>query len=81
MAAVAQAMFLSAHDLRVVLVTVSASAAVSLALGVVFGRRLAASAVWAQEARERERRLDQLFGCRVRRVTRHVRGPDGHFVR
>ena len=55
---VARAMFLSGHDLRVVLLTVCAAALVSLAVGVVFGRRLAAAAVWAQQARERERRLE-----------------------
>jgi signal transduction histidine kinase len=57
-ATVAQAMFLSGHDLTVVLVTVSASALISLGVGAVFGRRLAASAVWAQAARDRERRLE-----------------------
>ncbi|GAB2602474.1 two-component sensor histidine kinase [Paractinoplanes abujensis] len=57
-AAVARAMFLSAHDLQVVLVTVTAAAVVSLAVGVTFGRRLAVAAVWAQEARDRERRLE-----------------------
>ena len=57
-AAVAQAMFLSGHDLRVVLITVSASAVVSLGVGAVFGQRLAASAVWAETARERERHLE-----------------------
>ncbi len=57
-ATVAGAMFLSGHDLFVVLVTVTASAVISLALGAVFGSRLAASAVWAQAARERERRLE-----------------------
>jgi signal transduction histidine kinase len=55
---VARAMFLSPHDLQVVLITVAAAAAVSLAVGVAFGRRLAASAVWAAQARERERRLE-----------------------
>jgi signal transduction histidine kinase len=57
-ATVARAMFLSGHDLSVVLVTVSASAVISLAVGTIFGRRLAASAVWAQAARDRERRLE-----------------------
>ena len=57
-ATVARAMFLSGHDLTVVLVTVSASAVISLALGTIFGRRLAASAVWARAARDRERRLE-----------------------
>jgi signal transduction histidine kinase len=55
---VAGAMFLSGHDLRVVLLTVCAAAVVSLAVGAVFGRRLAASAVWAEQARDRERRLE-----------------------
>ncbi|MEU8241080.1 HAMP domain-containing sensor histidine kinase [Actinoplanes missouriensis] len=57
-ATVAQAMFLSSHDLQVVLVTVAASATVSLTLGFVFGRRLASAAVWAAQARERERRME-----------------------
>ncbi|GID28751.1 phospho-acceptor domain-containing protein [Paractinoplanes brasiliensis] len=74
-AAVAQAMFLSAHDLRVVLVTVSASVAVSLAVGVTFGRRLAASAVWAQEARERERRLEAGRRDLVAWVSHDLRTP------
>jgi signal transduction histidine kinase len=53
--AVAQAMFLSDHDLKVVLVTVSMAAVVSLVVGVTFGRRLAAAAMWARQA-ERSRR-------------------------
>jgi signal transduction histidine kinase len=57
-AAVAWAMFLSAHDLQVVLLTVAAAALVSLGVGAVFGRRLAASAVWAAEARATEQRLE-----------------------
>ncbi|MFI5936656.1 sensor histidine kinase [Actinoplanes sp. NPDC051494] len=56
--AVAQAMFLSAHDLQVVLLTVGASALVSLAVGLGFGRRLADSAVWAAQAREQERKAE-----------------------
>jgi hypothetical protein len=55
--AVARAMFLSPHDLQVVLVTVSASALVSLAVGVVFGRRLARAATWAAEAEANRREL------------------------
>ena len=56
--AVAQAMFLSRHDLQVVLITVAASATVSLAVGTVFGRRLAAAAIWADQARIRERQME-----------------------
>jgi signal transduction histidine kinase len=57
-ATVARAMFLSGHDLRVALVTVAAASVVSLGVGATFGRRLAAAAVWARAARERERRLE-----------------------
>lgn len=56
--AVAKAMFLSGHDLQVVLMTVSASAAVSLIVGVIFGRQLATAAVWADQARMRERQME-----------------------
>ena len=55
--AVAQAMFLSAHDLQVVLVTVGAAAVVSLAAGAVFGRRLARAATWAAQAEAGRREL------------------------
>ena len=55
--AVAQAMFLSDHDLQVVLITVAASAAVSLAVGVTFARRLAAAAMWAAQAEASRRDL------------------------
>jgi signal transduction histidine kinase len=56
-AAVARAMFLSAHDLQVVLITVVAAAVVSLAVGVAFGRRLAAAAMWAAQAEANRRDL------------------------
>ncbi|MDR7275755.1 sensor histidine kinase [Catenuloplanes atrovinosus] len=72
---VAQAMFLSGHDLRVVLVTVSASAVVSLVAGGLFGRRLAASAVWARAARERERRLESGRRELVAWVSHDLRTP------
>jgi signal transduction histidine kinase len=55
--AVAQAMFLSGHDLQVVLVTVAAAAVVSLAVGLAFGRRLAAAAMWAAQAEASRRDL------------------------
>jgi signal transduction histidine kinase len=55
---VASAMFLSPHDLRVVLLTVVAAAVVSLAVGVAAGRRLAAAAMWSAQARARERDLE-----------------------
>jgi signal transduction histidine kinase len=55
--AVAQAMFLSHHDLSVVLITVGVAALVSLVVGVTFGRRLAAAAMWARQAEQARRDL------------------------
>jgi signal transduction histidine kinase len=74
-ATVAQAMFLSGHDLQVVLVTVAASAVVSLALGTVFGRRLAAAAMWLAEAREQERRMEAGRRDLVAWVSHDLRTP------
>lgn len=56
--AVAQGMFLSRHDLNVLMVVVAISGIVSLALALLLGRWLAADAMWADEARERERRAE-----------------------
>ena len=55
---VARAMFLSPHDLRVLLIVIGMSAVVSLAMGVWLGRRLAADAMWAEEARALERQME-----------------------
>ena len=74
-AVVAYAMFLSGHDLRVVLVTVAASAVVSLLVGGLFGRRLAAAAMWARAARERERRLEAGRRDLVAWVSHDLRTP------
>ncbi|GAA0568191.1 hypothetical protein GCM10010172_60460 [Paractinoplanes ferrugineus] len=74
-ATVAQAMFLSGHDLWVVLVTVTAAASISLLLGAAFGRRLASAAVWAQAARERERRLEASRRELVAWVSHDLRTP------
>ena len=53
--AIARAMFISAHDRDVLFLVLAGSGAVSLALGWWLGRRLAADAVWAEQARARER--------------------------
>ena len=74
-AAVADAMFLSGHDLQVVLVTVMASALVSLAVGTLFGRRLAAAAVWTAQAREQERRMEAGRRDLVAWVSHDLRTP------
>ena len=73
--AVAQAMFLSAHDLQVVLITVTASAVVSLTVGAVFGRRLARAAIWAGQARERERVMEAGRRDLVAWVSHDLRTP------
>jgi signal transduction histidine kinase len=72
---VAEAMFLSAHDLQVVLITVTAAAVVSLAVGWMFGRRLAAAAVWADQARERERQVEAGRRDLVAWVSHDLRTP------
>ncbi|HEY0701058.1 MAG TPA: ATP-binding protein [Micromonospora sp.] len=72
---VAREMFLSAHDLQVVLITVSAAAGVSLAVGWLFGRRLATAAVWADQARERERRIEKGRRDLVAWVSHDLRTP------
>ncbi|MFB9234143.1 sensor histidine kinase [Plantactinospora siamensis] len=71
----AEAMFLSPHDLEVVLLTVTAAAAVSLGLGVLSGRRLAAAAVWADQARQRERQLEKGRRDLVAWVSHDLRTP------
>ena len=72
---VAWAMFLSPHDLQVVLLTVVAAAVVSLAAGVLFGRRLARAAVWAADARATERRLEKGRRDLVAWVSHDLRTP------
>lgn len=74
-AAVALAMFLSAHDLQVVLITVGAAAVVSLGVGIMFGRRLAAAAIWADQARERERQMEAGRRDLVAWVSHDLRTP------
>ncbi|WP_422769631.1 sensor histidine kinase [Plantactinospora sp. WMMC1484] len=72
---VAEEMFLSRHDLEVVLITVAAAAAVSVAIGGHSGRRLAAAAVWADQARQRERQLEKGRRDLVAWVSHDLRTP------
>ncbi|MBM7074950.1 MULTISPECIES: sensor histidine kinase [Micromonospora] len=74
-AVIAEAMFLSPHDLEVVLITVSAAALVSLAVGWLFARRLASAAVWADQARARERRIEKGRRDLVAWVSHDLRTP------
>jgi signal transduction histidine kinase len=56
--AVAEEMFLSGHDLQVVLIVVPIAGVLSLGIGLWMGRRMARAAVWAADARQRERELE-----------------------
>ncbi len=51
-------MFISDHDLHVLLIILAAAGAVSLAAGLWAGRRLARASMWAAEAREKERQAE-----------------------
>jgi len=73
--AVAQAMFISAHDLRVLLIVVALSGTVSLAIGWWLGRRLATAAMWADEARARERAAEANRRDLVAWVSHDLRTP------
>jgi signal transduction histidine kinase len=73
--AVARAMFISQHDLQVLLVVVALAGAVSLAIGWWLGRRLAADAMWADEARVRERQLEASRRDLVAWVSHDLRTP------
>src|SRR5262249_7144555 len=73
--AVAQGMFISGHDLHVLVIVLSVSAVVSLALGVWQGRRLATDAMWAAEARDRERQVEASRRQLVAWVSHDLRTP------
>jgi signal transduction histidine kinase len=73
--AVAQAMFISEHDLGVLFVVLAAAGAVSFAVALWSGRRLARASVWAAEARERERRLEESRRQLVAWVSHDLRTP------
>jgi signal transduction histidine kinase len=72
---VAQGMFINQHDLRVLLVVVTLAGAVSIGVGVLLGRRLAADAMWATEARERERMMEASRRELVAWVSHDLRTP------
>jgi signal transduction histidine kinase len=68
-------MFISEHDLHVLLIVVLVAAAVSLAVALWAGRRLAAASIWAGEARERERRAEASRRELVAWVSHDLRTP------
>jgi len=73
--AVAMEMFLSRHDLNVLLIVLGIGGTVSLAVGVWLGHRLGAEAVWAAEARARERRLEASRRELIAWVSHDLRTP------
>jgi signal transduction histidine kinase len=68
-------MFISDHDLNVLVLVVAAAGAVSLGSGLWAGRRLAQASVWAAEARERERRAEASRRDLVAWVSHDLRTP------
>jgi len=68
-------MFLSAHDLRVLLIVLGVAGAVSLGVALHASRRLAADAMWAAEARARERRIEASRRELVAWVSHDLRTP------
>lgn len=73
--AVAKGMFISSHDLRVLSIVLGLTGVISLAMGVWLGRRLASEAMWADEARARERQMEQSRRELVAWVSHDLRTP------
>jgi len=73
--AVAEEMFISGHDLQVVLIVVPIAGALSLAIGLWMGRRMARAAVWAADARRRERELEASRRQLIAWVSHDLRTP------
>ncbi len=73
--AVGQAMFISEHDLGVLLIVLAVSGVVSSVIALWAGRRLARSSVWAAEAQARERRLENSRRQLVAWVSHDLRTP------
>lgn len=71
----ARAMFISYHDLEVLTVVVVTAGAVSLAVALWLGRRLAADAMWATQVRERERQVEASRRELVAWVSHDLRTP------
>jgi signal transduction histidine kinase len=68
-------MFISQHDLHVLLIVVLVAAAVSLAVAFWAGQRLAAASMWGAEVRERERRAEASRRELVAWVSHDLRTP------
>jgi signal transduction histidine kinase len=71
----ARAMFISSHDMVILLVVIGTSCVVSLAVAWWAGRRLTRESIWADEARERERRAEARRREIVAWVSHDLRTP------
>jgi signal transduction histidine kinase len=71
----ARLMFISQQDLRVLLIVIPMAGWVSLLIGWWLGRRLAADAMWAVEARTQERRAEASRRDLVAWVSHDLRTP------
>lgn len=71
----ARAMFISYHDLQVLTIVVATAGAVSLAVALWLGRRLAADAMWATQVRDRERQVEASRRELVAWVSHDLRTP------
>ncbi len=73
--AAASAMFISPHDLNVLLIVVPVAGLVALGNALWLGRRLATESIWAAQARERERSLEASRRELVAWVSHDLRTP------
>jgi signal transduction histidine kinase len=71
----ASAMFLSAHDLRVVLLVAAVAGVVAVTAALLLGRRLARQSVWERESAQRERALEASRRELVAWVSHDLRTP------
>ncbi|MFI5916091.1 sensor histidine kinase [Dactylosporangium sp. NPDC051541] len=71
----AMRMFISDHDLHVLLIVVGTAATVSLIVGLLAGRRLARASMWAAEARDQEREAEARRRELVAWVSHDLRTP------
>ena len=71
----AEAMFISAHDLKVVLIVVTVAAVVGLVTALSIGRWLARQSVWEREAAARERAIEASRRELVAWVSHDLRTP------
>jgi signal transduction histidine kinase len=71
----AYAMFLSRHDLNILLIVLAVAGVVSLAVALWSGRRVTTEAMWATEILERERRIEASRRELIAWVSHDLRTP------